>query len=1242
MKNMSEAFRVALIPAILALGACGGRGDPGPIPENTPPSVADPGPISVEENSSLVAQLDIGDAEGNPLEITLTGPDAASFTLSESGELRFAILADYENPADAGRDNVYNITVTVTDTYTPPTTVDLVVTVTDVPNDVVAEYVPAVATTATEGLTTDEYTFDPDSLIESFERPSDFSNFPGKFILTGVFADSQIATRGWSNFNDRADAAYVGSGAVSTCEIDGAAGNCDLPTGSVTIRDVEVARSYIQFLMSGGNGSNDVGIELLFNSAATDGRDVALGVYTPNSCGDAWVKGDQHWVHFDVSDMIGETVSLRIRDNETSGCGFLAFDHLYQTENALGTFAGKINKPAEPGVDTDGDGVDDADDAFPNDPSETMDSDADGVGDNADAFPNDPAESQDTDGDGVGDNSDARPQDPDVTLVALGVTVNDEAIDPANVIASFDDPVALQTAADYTLTGVFDDDEVAAGGWINFADSARVGAGSVSTCEIDGAPGNCDAPTGSITVHNVEITSDYLMFMMAGGDGSAPVGLDVLLSSNRQQLGSYVPATCGATPPWLTGDGDWVHFDVSALVGNTVDIHIYDDEPGGCGFLAFDHVYQGNTPVGALASVLAAPGMDSDGDGVPDGEDAFPGDPAETADTDSDGVGDNADVFPNDPAESQDTDGDGVGDNADSDPNDPNVTLQVAGVTLNPEGALTDNVIASFDDPVAVQADTARYELTGVFADPAIAATGWNDLQGRDDAARVGAASVSTCEIGDGNCDGPTGTIRIRDVTVNGNYINFLMSGGTGSNDIGVQVLLSLDGSALGSYTPASCGNPVVSTDDHWVHFDVSDLVGLEVDLLIHDNEEGGCGFISFDHFYQGDTAVGTAAGTLVAPLLPTNVTTGDGVAAGLVAGGSFESPADTLAGGWEAAGDFADPATETAWQGTAGGGTAARIGNRAVSTCEMNDNAAGCDAPTGAVTSPAFQVTASHLQFLLAGGNGTAPVGVRVLDTVGNQLLGFNPNSCGPSFIDGDNDWTFVDMSAIANAFIRVSFFDEEPGGCGFVSFDHLYQTNSVHLPDTSVDAGTVAAAPTLGYNVTLSADAFEQVIGDFDDASLMGSASRPWSGTGVFETPAHPDFWQGVSGHARVGDRAVTTCEINDNAAGCDAPVGVLTSPDFMVESARPWLTLLMSGGNGTAPVGLRVLAAGDGSELAAYTPNSCGPAFIDGDDDWVSIDLSASAGSMVRIEIFDNETGGCGFLSFDHVHMSAAPRN
>lgn len=58
------------------------------------------------------------------------------------------------------------------------------------------------------------------------------------------------------------------------------------------------------------------------------------------------------------------------------------------------------------GSDWDGDGVEDAFDAFPNDPAESADQDGDGVGDNADAFPHDEARSADADLDGVEDLAD--------------------------------------------------------------------------------------------------------------------------------------------------------------------------------------------------------------------------------------------------------------------------------------------------------------------------------------------------------------------------------------------------------------------------------------------------------------------------------------------------------------------------------------------------------------------------------------------------------------------------------------------------------------------------------------------------------------------------------------------------------------------------------------------------------------------------------------------------------------------
>jgi len=93
-------------------------------------------------------------------------------------------------------------------------------------------------------------------------------------------------------------------------------------------------------------------------------------------------------------------------------------------------------------VDSDGDGVIDAADAFPLDPSEWRDTDGDGVGDandpdidgdgvaNAsDAFPQDPLWSVDADGDGIGDASDLFPADPLLAYDLDGDGIGDFADD---------------------------------------------------------------------------------------------------------------------------------------------------------------------------------------------------------------------------------------------------------------------------------------------------------------------------------------------------------------------------------------------------------------------------------------------------------------------------------------------------------------------------------------------------------------------------------------------------------------------------------------------------------------------------------------------------------------------------------------------------------------------------------------------------------------------------------------------
>ena len=112
---------------------------------------------------------------------------------------------------------------------------------------------------------------------------------------------------------------------------------------------------------------------------------------------------------------------------EPSAIGNQYLEYYIEVKDAVNTiYSGSAEAPYKIYVslpsdtDTDGDGVNNAGDAFPYDPNENNDLDGDGVGDNADldddgdgvkdgddAFPANAAEYIDTDADGTGDNADS-------------------------------------------------------------------------------------------------------------------------------------------------------------------------------------------------------------------------------------------------------------------------------------------------------------------------------------------------------------------------------------------------------------------------------------------------------------------------------------------------------------------------------------------------------------------------------------------------------------------------------------------------------------------------------------------------------------------------------------------------------------------------------------------------------------------------------------------------------------------
>ncbi len=87
-----------------------------------------------EGGSNAVATYTAQDPESSttPIIWSLAGADSAAFTIT-GGTLSFGSSPDYENPTDAGRDNVYHVTVQASDDSTNPNTGSLNVTVTITP-----------------------------------------------------------------------------------------------------------------------------------------------------------------------------------------------------------------------------------------------------------------------------------------------------------------------------------------------------------------------------------------------------------------------------------------------------------------------------------------------------------------------------------------------------------------------------------------------------------------------------------------------------------------------------------------------------------------------------------------------------------------------------------------------------------------------------------------------------------------------------------------------------------------------------------------------------------------------------------------------------------------------------------------------------------------------------------------------------------------------------------------------------
>jgi len=87
------------------------------LPSNTAPTITSVGTFSVPESSTTVTTVTATDPEANALTYSIAGgSDADKFRIdSGTGALTFLSTPNYESPTDLGANNVYNLTVVVSD-----------------------------------------------------------------------------------------------------------------------------------------------------------------------------------------------------------------------------------------------------------------------------------------------------------------------------------------------------------------------------------------------------------------------------------------------------------------------------------------------------------------------------------------------------------------------------------------------------------------------------------------------------------------------------------------------------------------------------------------------------------------------------------------------------------------------------------------------------------------------------------------------------------------------------------------------------------------------------------------------------------------------------------------------------------------------------------------------------------------------------------------------------------------------
>ncbi len=305
---------------------------------------------------------------------TITGEDAANFSINDSGELKFIEVPDFETPADLDLDNDYQISITATDYNQNSSNLNVTVTILDMFED-----------RDGDGTEDDEDAF-PDDPDEDTDTDGDGTGDNGDAFPSDPDEDTDTDGDGTGDNSDTDD---DGDGTDDTED--------DFPLDPDEDTDTD----------EDGTGDNSD------TDDDGDGTDDTEDDFPLDPDEDTDTDGDGTGDNGDAfpDDPDEDT------DTDGDGTGDNADDFPNDADEDTDTDGDGTGDNSD--TDDDGDGVADSEDAFPLDSAESVDTDGDGTGNNADtdddadgvadsedAFPLDSTESVDTDGDGIGNNAD--------------------------------------------------------------------------------------------------------------------------------------------------------------------------------------------------------------------------------------------------------------------------------------------------------------------------------------------------------------------------------------------------------------------------------------------------------------------------------------------------------------------------------------------------------------------------------------------------------------------------------------------------------------------------------------------------------------------------------------------------------------------------------------------------------------------------------------------------------------------